>query len=319
MQTVDDFEITREIGQGGYSRVFQAEGPDYNTYAMKMMTTKNFSSIQKVLENAQKEYQAMEIFADHPNILNAYYFQDQGVWSMGGEQRKCIYLALENCPNGTLSSLLLKNQGFNEATARFYFTQLLSAVGYMHSLGYAHLDIKPQNILLDENFNIRLSDFGTVEKDRGDGLTCWRKGTENYMAPEIKDKEACKGPYDMYKADIYSLGVTLYVMLMMQFPFAKLEDESLNSFSTEESEDDQDLSPKSTKFENLDQVPEELQGVMELISLMLHPDPSRRPSWEEIFSHPWMCDSSLDIRNDEVYALVSTREDPLMTPTSNYF
>lgn len=88
------------------------------------------------------------------------------------------------------------------------------------------------NILVDENFNLKLSDFGTAEYDSEQtGLTSWRKGTRSYMAPEINSIKS-KGPYNMFKADIYSLGVVLYIMLFRIHPSHGLHTLSRNSTDT---------------------------------------------------------------------------------------
>ena len=115
----------------------------------------------------------------------------------------------------------------------------------MHELGYAHLDIKPQNILIDQNLNFKLADFGTAEFDeRGNGLTKWRKGTDSYMAPEIKSRSI--KAYNMYKADIYSLGVTLYTMLMVDFPRKHREFDNYY-INTKETEDDSNSDSSDSK------------------------------------------------------------------------
>lgn len=148
----------------------------------------------------------------------------------------------------------------------------------MHELGLAHLDIKPQNILFDKNFNIKIADFGTIEEDiNGDGLTLWRKGTESYMAPELKDQHKKIEPYNMYKADIYSLGVTLYVMLTCELP-SNFENEEIFTSSTHEY-----ISNKYSKNSEYDKIciDEEKSifgGVMNLIFQMINPDPSQRPT-----------------------------------------
>lgn len=84
----------------------------------------------------------------------------------------------------------------------------------------AHLDLKLENILLDENYNIKLSDMGAslILLESG-GFTNSRRGTANYMSPEVQNLQPgdC---YDAFKNDIYSLGVTLYLLLTSEFPYA---------------------------------------------------------------------------------------------------
>lgn len=83
--------------------------------------------------------------------------------TFGSESKIISYCLLEFCPNGDLHQYLKKTGGFEENISKFLFTQIASALQFMHNNGYAHLDIKPQNILLDENFNVKLADFGTAE------------------------------------------------------------------------------------------------------------------------------------------------------------
>ena len=88
----------------------------------------------------------------------------------------------------------------------------------MHSLGYAHLDIKLENILLDEFFNIKLADMGICENvAQTMGYSHRRKGTVNYMAPEVVSLTK-NDTYSAFAADVYSLGVTIYIMLTGEFP-----------------------------------------------------------------------------------------------------
>ncbi|RYR27169.1 hypothetical protein Ahy_B02g061502 isoform C [Arachis hypogaea] len=102
--------------------------------------------------------------------------------------------------------------------ARRYFQQLISAVDYCHSRGVCHRDLKPENLLLDENGNLKVSDFGLsaiAESRHQDGLLHTTCGTPAYVAPEVILRKG----YDGFKADIWSCGVILYVLLAGYLPF----------------------------------------------------------------------------------------------------
>mmetsp|Transcript_41058 Transcript_41058/g.47239 ORF Transcript_41058/g.47239 Transcript_41058/m.47239 type:complete len:149 (-) Transcript_41058:402-848(-) len=92
------------------------------------------------------------------------------------------------------------------------------AVHAIHSLGFAHLDIKLENILLDEFFNIKVADMGSsISVAETAGLTDRKRGTLMYMAPEVAGLQAGE-QFAAQAADIYSLGVTLFVLMTGQFP-----------------------------------------------------------------------------------------------------
>ena len=100
---------------------------------------------------------------------------------MGSELSKIpIYLALEYAAGGSLLSLVLSLNSTTKVTeplAAFWFRQILEGVQYMHDKGYAHLDLKHDNILLDSNLNIKISDFGFTTKMRDGGLVDLKKCT----------------------------------------------------------------------------------------------------------------------------------------------
>lgn len=149
-----------------------------------------------------------------------------------------MYNLLEFASNSCLATYLQRTGGLEESVARFYFRQLVSAVGYMHDLNVAHLDIKPQNILLDENFNVKLADFGIAQMTTdSDKTSTKRRGTNQYMAPEVEDFSR-KDAFDVCKADVYSLGVTLYVMLYgSMWENGKGASGSASTFDTDNSDD----------------------------------------------------------------------------------
>lgn len=135
-----------------------------------------------------------------------------------------IFIVLELVTGGELFDKIVSVGRFNEAKARFYFMQLIEGVEYCHGMGVCHRDLKPENLLLDEHGNLKISDFGLSSLYVGDAdeggtkrteilhTTC---GTPNYVAPEVL---ADKG-YDGKKADAWSIGVILYVLLAGFLPF----------------------------------------------------------------------------------------------------
>ena len=148
----------------------------------------------------------------HPHILKCYLTESDGVVVIDEYSGPAVYLLNEYWVNSSLSKMLIRTGPFEERITRFYFIQLLSAVWYMHKLRIAHLDIKPDNILFDEFFNIKFSDFGTsILLLDTDWTSSRRWGTRGFMAPEV-DKTTQLTPYNVFKADIYSLGVTLMIL-----------------------------------------------------------------------------------------------------------
>jgi carbon catabolite-derepressing protein kinase len=96
-------------------------------------------------------------------------------------------MALELVDSGNFFDLV-KFRNFDESLCRFYFKQMLQALDYMHSQGFAHRDLKLENILLQGNFNVKIADFGfavSMEGIDGDGLLYKAMGSKRYMAPEL--------------------------------------------------------------------------------------------------------------------------------------
>ncbi|KAL6991528.1 CBL-interacting serine/threonine-protein kinase 23 [Sarracenia purpurea var. burkii] len=105
-----------------------------------------------------------------------------------------------------------------EDEARKYFQLLITAVDYCHSRGVFHRDLKPENLLLDANGILKVSDFGLSalpQQVRDDGLLHTTCGTPNYVAPEVINNKG----YDGAKADLWSCGVILFVLMAGYLPF----------------------------------------------------------------------------------------------------
>ncbi|XP_042412219.1 CBL-interacting protein kinase 23-like isoform X3 [Zingiber officinale] len=129
-----------------------------------------------------------------------------------------IYLVLEFVDGGELFDKIARRGKLKEEEARKYFQQLINAVDYCHSRGVFHRDLKPENLLLDTNGVLKISDFGLSalpQQVHENGLLYTTCGTPNYVAPEvIRDKG-----YDGAKADIWSCGVILFILMAGYLPF----------------------------------------------------------------------------------------------------
>lgn len=120
--------------------------------------------------------------------------------------------------NGDLFDFIQKSQGreiLTEEVGRFFLKQILKAVEYLHENNIIHRDIKLENILIDEDFNLILSDFGLSSRvQRGQMLEDYI-GTSTYMAPEIVQQQKYYGQ----SSDLFAVGVILFCMMVGTYPF----------------------------------------------------------------------------------------------------
>ncbi|KAG6490841.1 CBL-interacting protein kinase 29-like [Zingiber officinale] len=134
--------------------------------------------------------------------------------------RSKVYLVLDLAKGGELFSRVEEHGRLPEDLVRRLFRQLISGVAYSHSRGVFHRDLKPENILLDEAGDIKVSDFGfaALRSSDGDHLLRTQCGTPAYVSPEILMGKKSNG-YDGAKADIWSCGVILFVLVAGYLPF----------------------------------------------------------------------------------------------------
>ncbi|EGR30993.1 protein kinase domain protein [Ichthyophthirius multifiliis] len=141
------------------------------------------------------------------------------------ETNNHVNIIMEYIPGNSLHGYLKQqaNRRLSENDAINIFRQIVSSIEYCHSKQICHRDIKLENILLDENNNPKLIDFGfstCIPNDKKYKMFC---GTPSYMAPEIINKQEYCGP----PADIWALGVLLYALLNGTFPFKGQTDKEL--------------------------------------------------------------------------------------------
>ena len=115
---------------------------------------------------------------------------------------------MEYVPGGLLFDLCQTMGAMGENGGRFFIHQLLDSVEYMHQMRVVHRDLKLENILVDDQLNLKIAAFGFASYKSIDTLKSYR-GTMTYMAPEIKEGK----PYNGMQVDLFSLGVILFIIV----------------------------------------------------------------------------------------------------------
>jgi len=134
------------------------------------------------------------------------------------QDKNVDYIVLELVNGGDLFDFVCNSGRFSEDVARYYFTQLMDALDYMHSNNCTHRDLKPENIMLDSEFNLKVADFGfaaPVSGRDGSGFLTTQLGTMSYMAPEIHLGKPYTGP----GVDLFASAIILFVMVSQRPPF----------------------------------------------------------------------------------------------------
>ncbi|XVF82002.1 hypothetical protein PTKIN_Ptkin16aG0007900 [Pterospermum kingtungense] len=254
------YEFGRLLGQGNFGKVYYARNIESSqSVAIKVIDKEKVLKVG-MIDQTKREISVMSM-VKHPNTLELYEVM---------ASKSKIYFAMEYAKGGELFNKVSKGK-LSESMARKYFQQLISAVDFCHSRGVYHRDLKPENLLLDENGVLKVSDFGlsalTASKHQ-DGLLHTTCGTPAYVAPEVINRRG----YDGAKADIWSCGVILYVLLAGYLPF---HDSNLISMYRK-------ISRGDFKFPTWFS-PE----VTNLLSRILDPNPRARISISRIMKNPW--------------------------------
>ncbi|KAJ8447943.1 hypothetical protein Cgig2_028819 [Carnegiea gigantea] len=201
------YELGRELGRGTFAKVYYARNLASNqSVAIKVVDKEKILKVG-LINQIKREISVMRL-VKHPNIVELYEVM---------ASKTKIYFVMEYVKGGELFNKISKGR-LKEGEARKYFQQLIGAIEFCHSRGVYHRDLKPENLLLDDNGNLKITDFGLSalhDSRRQDGLLHTTCGTPAYVAPEVINQKG----YDGAKADIWSCGVVLYVLLAGFLPF----------------------------------------------------------------------------------------------------
>ncbi|KAI3756233.1 hypothetical protein L1987_56052 [Smallanthus sonchifolius] len=255
------YEKGRLIGTGTFAKVYYGREISTGESVAIKVINKDQIRDQGMVEQIQREISATRLLR-HPNIVELREVL---------ATKSKIYYVMEYVSGGELFAKVAGGGRLKEDVARKYFQQLISAVDFCHSRGVSHRDIKPENLLLDGNNDLKITDFGfsaLPEQKRYDGLLHTQCGTPAYVAPEVLRKKG----YDGAKADIWSCGVVLYVLLAGFLPF---HDENLMNLYRKIFKAEYEFPPWFTS------------ETRKLISKILMADPERRISIQGIRRVSW--------------------------------
>jgi len=292
---LDDFDMVAIIGRGAFGEVRVVRKKDTGqVYAMKVMKkTEMLKKNQVAHIRAERDVLAL---ADNPWVVRLHFsFQDD----------KHLYLVMEYLPGGDLMTILMKYDILTEEQTRFFIAETALAIHSVHELNYVHRDLKPDNILLDKEGHVKLSDFGLCKafdnpqvpyleqykeeakkageaaqvpqsgdpskwKSRSRKLAYSTVGTPDYIAPEVFAQTGYGN-----ECDWWSLGVIMYECLVGYPPFYAEDPMStcrkiVNWRKTLVFPDEANLSPES----------------LDLIKRLVQ-ESSKRLTFDQIKSHPF--------------------------------
>ncbi|XP_069732671.1 serine/threonine-protein kinase SIK2 [Phaenicophaeus curvirostris] len=252
------YDIEGTLGKGNFAVVKLARHRiTRSEVAIKIIDKSQLDAVN--LEKIYREVQIMKML-DHPHIIKLYQVM---------ETKSMLYLVTEFAKNGEIFDYLASHGRLSESEARRKFWQILSAVEYCHGRKIVHRDLKAENLLLDNNMNIKIADFGFGNFYKsGEPLTTWC-GSPPYAAPEVFEGQQYEGP----QLDIWSMGVVLYVLVCGALPF------------------DGPTLPilRQRVLEGRFRIPYFMSEECEhLIRRMLVLDPSKRLTIAQIKEHKWM-------------------------------
>lgn len=201
------YKILELIGGGGMSNVYLAHDMILDRDIAIKILRYDFSNEEELRRRFQREALSTTSLA-HPNIVNIFDV---------GEEGSLHYLVMEYVPGKTLKEYIIEHSPVEPERAVKIMKQVSSALAHAHQNQIVHRDIKPQNILMDAEGNVKITDFGIAMALSATSYTQTNSvlGTVHYLSPE-----QARGGTANKKSDIYSLGIVMYELLTGNLPFS---------------------------------------------------------------------------------------------------
>ncbi|XP_026226946.1 hormonally up-regulated neu tumor-associated kinase homolog A isoform X1 [Anabas testudineus] len=262
---VGNYLIGRKLGEGSFAKV--REGLHALTgekVAVKVIDKRKAKKDSYVTKNLRREGHIQQMIR-HPNITQLLDIL---------ETENSYYLVMELCPGGNLMNRIYDKKRLDERETQKYIRQLVLAVEHLHRAGVVHRDLKIENLLLDEQDNIKLIDFGLSNCAGILGYSdpfSTQCGSPAYAAPELLSRKKY-GP----KVDVWSIGVNMYAMLTGTLPFT-VEPFSLRALHQKMVDKEMNPLPPSLST-----------AAICLLKKLLEPDPNKRPNIHQVMADSWL-------------------------------
>src|SRR5215207_8637117 len=203
----DRYELEQKIGEGGMARVYRGRDLRLNRRVAIKVLHSHFASDANFLQRFHHEAQAAANLR-HPNIVDVYDV---------GQDADTHYIVMEYVAGSDLKALLMRNSALPVEQAVYVGECVANGLDAAHRVGMVHRDVKPQNFIVGEQGQVKITDFGIAKSSLSTALTETGVtfGTADYISPE-----QARGQTATPRSDIYSLGVTLYETLTNRLPFS---------------------------------------------------------------------------------------------------
>jgi serine/threonine-protein kinase len=199
------YKVISRVGSGGMADVYLAEDQLLGRKVAVKLLHHHFAEDQEFVERFRREASSAAALS-HQNIVGIF---DRGEWE------GTYYIAMEYVPGRSLKTIVREQGALDPALAIDIVVQILRGGRYAHRRGVVHRDLKPHNVILDEEGRARVTDFGIARAGASDmTLTGSIMGTAQYLSPEQAQGHPVTGA-----SDLYSVGVILYELLTGQVPF----------------------------------------------------------------------------------------------------
>ena len=293
------YQIIRKIGDGGMAFVYQAKDKLLNRIVAVKVLRPEFADDAEFLAKFKREAEAVANIT-HPNIVNVYDV---------GQEDKVHYIVMEYVDGQNLKEII-KNEGvLDEYTALDITKQIAQALSAAHKKGVIHRDIKPHNILIsNEGRQVKVADFGIAKAVSNSTITNIGSiiGSVHYFSPE-----QAKGQPVAKNADLYSLGIVLYEMIIGRVPFRG--DSPISIALQHINEDIEFTQEEKTKIPH---------SVRTLISKLTEKSPEDRyQSAEEVIEDIEYIEKNIDldfIKEYDNYVTQKIDQDKLLAKSKNY-
>tara|TARA_X000000950_G_scaffold285720_1_gene392402 strand:- start:2079 stop:3464 length:1386 start_codon:yes stop_codon:yes gene_type:complete len=256
---VNEYIINRKrIGKGSFSTIYKG----YSTKNNQVYAIKEIVVDKKQNKSLVKRELSVLKTLDHPSIVKLHDVIIDTSYNN-------IYFVLDYYPKGDFAKFL-DNKPLKEKFCKKYLKQLAEGLEYLLDKDILHRDLKPQNILLTNEYNIKITDFGFAKQIDKNALINTLCGSPMYMAPEIINKKE----YDI-KSDLWSVGVILYEMVYGQVPY------NVGTFV----ELIKNINKGNIQYNIKNIVVSD--SCLELMTSLLTKEPEYRINWEDFFNHKW--------------------------------